>query len=92
MTFEFALLTTIAGSLAMAAGLVFVRLHWVRRGDAPGWMLLAGWLAVAGAFIAFAQAWGAEMGTTYALGVVSLIAYGLIVATRERRTAKARPR
>lgn len=90
MTFEFALLTTIAGSLVMAVGLVFVRLHWVRRGDAPGWVLFAGWLAVGGAFIAFARAWGAEMGTTYALGVVSLIAYGVIIATRERRAAKVR--
>lgn len=90
MTFETALLTTIAGGLLMAAGLVVVRRRWLARSGAPLWMPFAGWMGVAGAFIVFAQAWGAEMGTTYALGVVSLLAYGLVILTREKRTTKAR--
>lgn len=89
VTFGDALLTTIIGGLFMAAGLVVVRRHWVARGGAPHWMLPAGWLAVVSAFVLFAQAWGVEMGTTYALGVVSLAAYGLVILARETRTAKA---
>ncbi len=76
----------------MAAGLVAIRRHWRARGSATAWLLLGGWLAVFIAFWLFGQAWGAEMGTTYAIGALSLLAYGLIVITHERRTAKTRGR
>jgi hypothetical protein len=45
---------------------------------------------VLAAFVVLAEAWGAELGTTYALGVLSLVAYGVIGATYERRADKRR--
>lgn len=90
MRIDEALLLTLAGGLLMTAGLVAVRRHWLARGARGIWLLVAGWLAVLAAFMVLSAAWGAEMGTTYAVGLLSLAAYGIIILTHERRTAKTR--
>lgn len=90
MTLDTTLLMTFAGGLLMAAGLVVVRRHWLARGANSRWQLAAGWLAVFVSLLLFGEAWGAEMGTTYAIGLLSILAYALIFITRELRTAKNR--
>lgn len=81
---------TIAGGLLMAAGVVMLRKRWLARGASGSGFLIGGWLAIFAAFYVFALAWGAEMGTTYALGAISLAAYTVIAATYERRESKRR--
>ena len=83
-------LLTLAGGLLMAAGIAVVRHRWLSRGARGVGLLVAGWIIVLAAFAVLGAAWGAEMGTTYAIGLLSLVAYTLIVVTHERRTAKIR--
>ncbi len=83
-------LLAIAGGLLVAAGVVMLRKRWLARGADGLAFLIGGWLAVLAGFYAFAQVWGAELGTTYALGVLSLAAYVVIGATYERRESKRR--
>lgn len=83
-------LLAIAGGLLMAAGVVMLRKRWLSRGtDGPAF-LIGGWLFVISAFVLLSQAWGAELGTTYALGALSIAAYAVIAATFERRNDKRR--
>lgn len=84
------MLLTIAGGLAMTAGVVLLRKRWLARRAGGATYLIAGWALVVAGFLTFAEAWGAELGTTYALGIVSLIAYALIALTYERRQVKVR--
>lgn len=86
---SFALLI-IAGGLIMAAGVVMLRKRWRARGTDGRAFLIGGWLAIIAAFAVLSHAWGAELGVTYALGALSLIAYALIIATLERRNNKRR--
>ena len=86
MTFEsldHVSLFAIVGALLMAAGLVMLRKRWLARGANSVGFLIGGWLAILASFFAFDTAWNAELGTTYALGVISLAAYALIAATHE---------
>jgi hypothetical protein len=80
----------IAGGLLMAAGVVMLRKRWLARGTSSLGFLIGGWLAILASFFAFGAAWNAELGTTYALGALSLAAYALIAATHERRVDKRR--
>jgi len=89
---EFSILISIAGGLLLAAGVVMLRKRWLERGKAGRAFLIGGWIAIAGSLLALAEAWGAELGTTYALGILSLASYAVIAATFERRTNKARTR
>lgn len=79
-----------AGGLLSAAGVVMLRKRWLARGTDARAFLLVGWIAILLAFVLFSYAWGAELGTTYAFGALSLIAYALIIATLERRNSKHR--
>lgn len=83
-------LLAFAGGLLMAAGVAMLRKRWLARGASGTAFLLGGWLAIVAAFYLFARAFGAEMGTTYALGTLSVVAYALISATFERRESKRR--
>jgi hypothetical protein len=83
-------LLAFAGGLLMAAGVAMLRKRWLARGASGSGFLLGGWLAIVAAFYLFARAFGAEMGTTYALGTLSVVAYALISATFERRESKRR--
>lgn len=80
----------IAGGLIMAAGIALLRLRWLARGTDGIGFLLGGWGAVLAAFLLFGEASGAELGTTYALGVFSLAAYAVIAASAERRVKRDR--
>jgi hypothetical protein len=83
-------LLALAGGLLMAAGIVMLRRRWLARGAGGPGLLAGGWLAVLTGFVVFAEAWGAELGTTYAFGLLSLVAYAVIAVTHERRTSKRR--
>lgn len=84
------ILPTLAGGLVMTAGVVMLRQRWLARRQGAAGHLIGGWIAVLAAVVLLAHVWGAEMGTTYALGALSLTAYAVIAATYERRTAKTR--
>lgn len=89
---ELPVLLSIAGGLLLAAGIVMLRKRWLaRRKDGIAY-LIGGWLAIAASLYVFAEAWGAELGTTYTLGAVSLLAYAVVAATLERRTVRQRTR
>lgn len=93
MSFEFLdrdVVLSIAGGLSMVAGVVMLHKRWLARRAGGLVFLIGGWLAVLGAFFILGEAWGAEMGTTYALGVLSLVAYAVIGATYEQRSGKRR--
>jgi len=81
---------TLAGGLLLAAGVALLRRRWLARGQGGFLLLLAGWLAIVVAFPVLAEAWGAELGTTYALGLLALVAYVLIAWTSERRAGRRR--
>ncbi|MBN8913403.1 MAG: hypothetical protein J0H65_15365 [Rhizobiales bacterium] len=83
-------LLALAGGLLMVAGVVMLRERWLARGTDGLAFLIGGWLAVLAAVYLFAETWGAEMGTTYALGAISLAAYTVVAATFERRESKRR--
>lgn len=74
----------------MTAGVVMLRKRWLARDQDGLLFLILGWLSIAAALLVLAEAWGAELGTTYALGAISVAAYAVIAATYERRTSKAR--
>lgn len=80
----------LAGGLLLAAGVVLLRRRWLQKRSGGLALLIGGWLAVLSGFYVFARAWGAEMGTTYALGAMSTAAYALIGLTYERRVSKQR--
>jgi hypothetical protein len=84
------LLLAIAGGLIMAAGVVMLRKRWLTRGSDGIAFLIGGWLAVLGSFVLLGEAFGAELGTTYALGALSIAAYAVVAATYERRESKRR--
>jgi hypothetical protein len=84
------ILLSIAGGLLLTAGVVMLRKRWLKKRSGGVDYLAGGWLAVLAGFFAFSHAWGAEMGTTYAIGALSLAAYGIVGATHERRTNKQR--
>lgn len=80
----------ITGGLLAAAGVVMLRKRWLARGTEARAFLFGGWIAILLGFVSFTYAWGAELGTTYAFGALSLVAYALIIATLERRNSKRR--
>jgi hypothetical protein len=89
-TLDNALVLALAGGLLLTAGVVLLRRRWLLRGASGVGYLIGGWLAVLAGFYVFAEARGAELGTTYALGALSLAAYAVIGATYERRESKRR--
>lgn len=84
------LLVTLAGGLITTAGVVMLRKRWLTRQRSSSALLIACWITILAGAVVLAHAWGAELGTTYALGALSLAAYAVVAATYERRTSKAR--
>lgn len=85
-----AFMLSLAGGLLLAAGVVMLRKRWLARRHGGGAWLVGGWLSVLAGFGVLGQAWGAELGTTYALGGLSLAAYAVIGATFELRKSRRR--
>lgn len=81
---------SLAGGLLLTAGVIMLRKRWLARRSSGLGYLIGGWLAVLAGFAVLAHAWGTEMGTTYALGALSVAAYALIGMTHERRISKQR--
>ena len=84
------LIVTLAGGLITTAGVVMLRKRWLARRRSGLAFLITGWMTVLAGAGVLTHAWGAEMGTTYALGAFSLAAFAIVSATYERRTTKAR--
>jgi hypothetical protein len=89
---EHSVASSCAGVLLLVAGIVLLRQRWLARRQHGLPYLLAGWLAVSIAFPVLGNAWGAELGTFYALGLLSVVAYAIVGATMERRSTKRRER
>lgn len=85
-----ALVLSLAGGLLLAAGVVMLRKRWLARKNGGVAWLVGGWLSVLAGFGVLGEAWGAELGTTYALGGLSLAAYAVIGATFELRGGRRR--
>lgn len=90
LSLDHASLPALAGGALLVAGVVLLRRRWLARRAYGLGYLIGGWLAVLLGFAALGQGFGAELGTTYALGALSLIAYGVIAATFERRNGRRR--
>jgi len=83
------LLLTLAGGSIMTAGVAMLRKRWLARRQGGLGFLIGGWLTVLLATAVLIHAWGAELGTTYALGALSVAAYAVIAAMSERRRGRA---
>lgn len=84
------LLVTLAGILAMLAGVALLRRQWARKSAGTRSLTALGWLLALAGFALFARAWETELGIAYGLVAFSLVAY-LVVATRAQvRSARQR--
>lgn len=83
-------LTATAGVLLLLAGIVVLRLRWLRWRGIGRTATLTGWALIVAGFAAFAQVWGAEVGIFYATLGFSAVAYVVIVLGIELREAKQR--
>lgn len=81
---------TLIGSALLIGGIALLRASWMRPRGGKGYLRPGGWLLVIAGLAAFIQAWGGEVGTTYALLGVSLAAYCAIAAGIELRTSPTR--
>lgn len=81
---------TLAGALMFAAGMWALRRSWMTRRAAGAGLVAAGWLTIAAGVAAFVYGFGGEVGTTYALLALSVVAYGAVAATIEMRQARRR--
>lgn len=82
-------LGTLAGAVLLLAGVLVLRACWLRR-QGRRWPVILGWLLVMGGFAAFSHAWGAELGTTFGLMALSVVAYGVVAVGVELRSPKKR--
>lgn len=78
---------TLAGVLVLFAGVMALRMSWMRRG-ANGKPLVLGWLLVGAGIALFGFSWGGELGTAYALLALSAIAYAVVTAGLELRAPR----
>jgi hypothetical protein len=81
---------TLIGGALLIGGVALLRASWMRRRGAKAYLRLAGWLLLVAGLGAFIQGWGGEVGTTYALLAVSVVAYGAVAAGIELRTSPTR--
>ncbi len=80
----------LASVVAIAIGVSLLRFSWINRPQRSLLWPVAGWFAiVAGTFI-YASATSAEIGVTYGLLILALVAYGAVAATSEFRGRKVR--
>ena len=82
-----------AGALAAAilflAGLMLLRSRWANR-KSSRYKVPAGWALIIAGIIVLSQIWSGELGTAFGLLAISAVAYALIAATVQRRTANQR--
>ena len=81
---------TLIGSALLIGGIALLRASWMRPRGGKAYRRLAGWLFVATGLAAFIQARGGEVGTTYALLALSVVAYCAVAAGIELRNAPNR--
>lgn len=79
-------LLTLAAVLLLAVGLLVLRWAWVQRGRAIV-RVIAGWCAIAAGLACSAFAHG-EAGVIAGVGALSVLAYAIIAAGRERRSRR----
>ncbi len=81
---------TLFGLALLLAGVLVLRGSWRQRGDSKPILRFGGWSLVATGTAAFVHAYGGEVGTTYALLVLSLLAFAVIASGIERRASRQR--
>jgi hypothetical protein len=81
-------LVTAAGTLLLCGGIALLRLSWLGKRPRNLPYLVGGWLLVVAGLAAFDYAWDAEVGMTYGLIALSLVAYLIIAAGVENRAHK----
>jgi hypothetical protein len=77
-----------AALVLLPVGIVLVRLAWRQRSGR--WRMPAGWLLIAAGLAAWIKTLGAELGTAYWLLAFSAVAFAVIAANLELRSAPAR--
>jgi hypothetical protein len=81
---------TLIGSALLIGGIALLRASWMRPRGGKGYLRLGGWLLVVAGMAAFTQTWGGEVGMTYALLGLSVVAYCTVAAGIELRNAPNR--
>lgn len=80
----------LAATLLLLAAIAMLRRSWLMRGRNAA-LRLSAWGIAASGITLFVYAFGGEVGSTYALIAVSLIAFAVIASGIERRAARNRP-
>ena len=83
-------LAALASIALILAGLVVLRLRWLRWRNVGRIATLAGWLLITAGFTVFGLIWGAEVGIFFGLLGLSAAAYFVIALGVELRKPKAR--
>lgn len=81
-------IVTAAGFFLLAGGVALLRVSWLGKRPCNLPALIGGWLLVAAAFTALTHTCGAEVGATYALLAMSVIAYAVLALGIENRSHK----
>ncbi|MDF2621373.1 MAG: conserved rane protein of unknown function [Xanthobacteraceae bacterium] len=84
------LLATLAGILAMLAGVALLRRQWARKSAGGRSFVALGWLLVLVGFALFVRAWEMELGIAYGLVAFSLVAYLVVATGAQVRSARQR--
>jgi hypothetical protein len=84
------LLATLAGILAMLAGVVLLRGQWARKSAGTRSLTALGWLLALAGFALFDRAWEMELGIAYGLAAFSLVAYLVVATGAQVRSARQR--
>jgi hypothetical protein len=77
-----------AGGSLLLGAILILRASWLQRGRLPALRLL-GWMTAASSLALFIRSLGVEVGITYALLAAALLAYAVIAAGAELRSARA---
>lgn len=83
-------LAVLVGMLAMLAGVVVLNRRWKRRSGYGPRSVPVGWLAIAAGVALFVEGLAAELGIACGLLLLSLIAYAVLAAGVQLRSARTR--
>lgn len=83
-------LGTLVGTALMLTGVMALRATWLKRQGGNRCFILLGWLLVTAGFVLLSHVWGGEMGITYGLMLLSVVAYIVVASGTEFRTSVRR--
>lgn len=87
---SYVVLAAVPGTVLLASGVIALRRRWSRARGAGPYFVALGWGLVVAGIAAFVLGWGGEVGTAYALLALGLVAYGVVAAGMQFRTARNR--